>query len=330
MEVVSRPRVLILVTVFQPSIRLLVRQLDSISQQTLPDFECVVSIDGAQQSDIEQIGLILPDQRFRIHGDGFRRGLYAHVEFLIQKFCHDHEFVAIADQDDEWMPDRLSGQISCLKLSMYSMVTDDAFVVRPESRHLPRGNIDFLFDILGISDASKEFGVLTNFATGAGSLYRGTILKFAIPFPSQIGPQVHDHWLLLVSLLHGDCVIRNDQTWKYIQHDKNQIGVASINSPARRVLVVIKKLTSILKYKLVTRDDPVISQLIVNTKVLLDRSAGIQISPMLFDQLFLLRHSRSHLISISALKRSRLETLRLFLWWKRYKSKLEELNLNSF
>jgi len=84
------------------------RAIQSVLNQTMSDFELVVIDDGSIES-IEDTVRECSDNRIRFFRSGKNRGLHATRKWGVE--LSKGEFIAILDDDDEWVADKLEKQI---------------------------------------------------------------------------------------------------------------------------------------------------------------------------------------------------------------------------
>ncbi|WP_307295790.1 glycosyltransferase [Microbacterium natoriense] len=207
----------IVLAAYQPDPELFARQLRSIQDQTLEDWTCIVSVDG----DAETVRRVLAetvgdDPRFRlIVDDGVRRGFYLNFERGLLEVSVDAEWVALSDQDDFWYPEKLA--LLTARLGEAPLVSGQARLVRH-----PSG------EVLGVTDrvfSGQAELVLANQVTGSLCVFRGELLKTALPFPRvPTRVETHDHWLAVCAATYGDLAILDDVVQDYVQHGANVYG----------------------------------------------------------------------------------------------------------
>lgn len=294
------PKVAILLPVYNPNLNYLKEQLDSISLQTYKNYLCLLSLDGPVNIDIEQL-VSTYDSRFILTFQEKRLGLYLHIEKLFKESLSNFEFIATADQDDIWHSNRLEQMVKALKESNASMLTSNAFLLKDNS--IQNSN---LFNVLSIQSQNQKFALLVNHATGAGSIYRTRDFQKSVPFPINVGPAVHDHWLYIWGSYTNGCIFLTEPNWIYRQHEANQIGVTRVIG-MKKLKILFVKLFNILFSKL-RNSDPVISQLIYNAQSLLKRTESEAVREKIKDAL-----SLKESLNPANLKKTRLESFRLLI-----------------
>jgi glycosyltransferase involved in cell wall biosynthesis len=210
----------ILMAVFRPDPGLLERQMRSLQEQTLPDWDCHVGIDGHDsqaRGHVER--LVGDDSRFRITEYERSVGHYRNFERVSRQASEAAPWVAYCDQDDYWYPEKLETlaasldqQPNCYAVVGAGRVVDEAGTV------------------LGVTERGADSMsqlVLKNEVTGSFSMFRRSVLDLALPFPDPTRAAVHDHWLGVCAAALGDVVFLRDVLQDYVQHGGNAIGEAS-------------------------------------------------------------------------------------------------------
>jgi len=217
-------RVAIAMATFDPDPELLRRQIDSIRQQTLSDWVCVVSDDRSPASAVSAIReATAEDPRFSLVPSEERRGAYRNFERALERLPASASYVALADQDDRWHPEKLETLVERLGDAslIYSdgrLVDRDGGVLAPTYWTRRRNNHTNLASLL-----------IANTVTGGASLFRRELLESALPFPETPGEQYHDHWIALVALATGRIAYVDQPLYDYVQHRRAALGHAAAN-----------------------------------------------------------------------------------------------------
>ena len=106
----------ICLAVYRPDPGLLRGQLESIAAQTLGGWTCLVGIDGCDPAAARLISDIVGDDpRFVIHEFTERLGFYRNFERVLAAVNPAAEWIALADQDDRWYPEKLETMVPVLE-----------------------------------------------------------------------------------------------------------------------------------------------------------------------------------------------------------------------
>ena len=142
------------------------------------------------------------------------------------------DLIALCDQDDVWMDDRIS-------------IMTAEFVARPDLALLHSDAILIdadgvatgatLFEALDLSGPSQRaihlggaFDELLrrNLVTGATTMFRRSLLPAAVPFPRA---WLHDEWLAIVAATIAEVDLLPRPLTLYRQHGANEVGVAPLS-----------------------------------------------------------------------------------------------------
>ena len=204
---------------YNPPAELLTRQLDSIRAQTHGNWVCVISDDGSAPEAYARLqAAVAGDRRFVLSRSSRRRGFYRNFERALALVAGQADYVALADQDDAWRPDKLA--VLLAEIGDAQLVYSDARVVASDGRLISetwwdqrRNNHTDLLSLL-----------VANSVTGAASLLRRELLDYALPFPPAQFVHFHDHWLGLVGLSLGGIAYVPQPLYDYVQHGEAFLG----------------------------------------------------------------------------------------------------------
>ena len=220
----AAPEVAICMATFEPPLDLFRRQVDSIRAQTHRDWLCVISDDCSSPERVAEIDEVLAgDPRFVLSRSPRRLGFYRNFERALALAPTAARYVALADQDDEWYPEKLATLLS--EIGDARLIYSDARVVSAAGRlvagtywSLRRNNHTDMLSLL-----------VTNAVTGAASLFPRDLLDDALPFPPAQFAHFHDHWIAVCALALGDIRYVDRPLYDYVQHGDAFVGHAKAN-----------------------------------------------------------------------------------------------------
>ena len=206
-------------------------QLVSIAKQThLPD-ELVVCDDGSTDSTLQILDEFKKKVLFpvTIHCNKKRLGATKNFEKVIT-LCKG-EIIALCDQDDVWLPQKLGKITDLFKKHLNAgYIFSNALVVDEKLNPL-----DFtLWDQFSFKETVRkrfeqghqnqvEILIHHNVVTGATMAFRKNIKDLILPLPEE---RVHDEWIALLASAGGARGIFVDESLiKYRLHDKQLIGI---------------------------------------------------------------------------------------------------------
>ncbi len=202
--------------------------MESLRAQTLTDWLCVVSDDCSDPERFAELEAVLAgDPRFVVSRSDRRRGFYGNFERALELVPARARFVALADQDDAWDPDKLETLVAAI---------GDARLVYSDQRIISAAG-ERLADTYWGARANNHEDLLSllvgNCVTGAASLFRRDLLDDALPFPPAQFAHYHDHWLALTARALGEIRFVPRALYDYVQHDAATIGHATATRMVR-------------------------------------------------------------------------------------------------
>lgn len=153
------------------------------------------------------------------------------------------ELIALSDQDDVWLPDRLARCLAVIDAHPgCSLVGSDAALIDASGVSLG----ETVFGSMQLDDAERELlrsGNLLpvllrrNVVPGMTLLLRRGLLEAALPIPEG---WIHDYWLLLLAVASDSLIVLDEPLVLYRMHSDNALGIkrgrdSRLSSPARMV-----------------------------------------------------------------------------------------------
>lgn len=217
-------RVAIAMATYDPPADLLRAQLDSIRAQTHGNWVCVISDDCSPPRALEMLReAIAGDERFVLSVSPRRLGFYGNFERALELVPDDANYVALADQDDRWHPDKLDTLLA--GIGRAPLIYSDAHVIARDGTRIS----DTWWDRRRNNHSDLLSLLVANAVTGAASLLRRDLLELALPFPPAQFAHFHDHWLGLVAAATGQIAYEPRPLYDYIQHGGASLGHAGAN-----------------------------------------------------------------------------------------------------
>jgi hypothetical protein len=220
----TEPLVAICMATYDPPGDLLAAQLESIRAQTHRNWVCVISDDCSPPGSYRALReLIAGDPRFVLSRSPSRLGFYRNFERALSLAPGTAEFVALADQDDRWDPDKVAVLLE--RIGDGPLVYSDARLVDRSGGPIA----DTYWSRRGNNHSDLLSLLVANCVTGAASLLRGELLDDALPFPPAQFQHYHDHWLALVAACSGEIRYVERPLYDYVQHGHATLGHATAN-----------------------------------------------------------------------------------------------------
>lgn len=221
---------------YNPDLNFFSRQIESLRQQTFSHWTCVISDDSPSAAMHLQIRAIIEeDSRFRLlpQPESGRRGVFYNFEAALQNLPSDCDYVAFCDQDDLWVPDKLTLLVAALQTQpQKALVHSDLCLIDAQDRPLQRSCWELEHRNFEHADSLLHL-VVRNRVTGCASLFRASLLQLVLPFPNGVqGEYLHDHWLAAIAQLEGGIVDFARPLVMYRQHGGNVVGAVASSSQA--------------------------------------------------------------------------------------------------
>lgn len=199
-------------------------QLDSILQQTYAHLEVVIADDASTDN---TYGLLKKfaerDPRIRL----YRRETNAGYNINFSEACSKTTgaFIAIADQDDIWAPQKIETLLKKIT-SHDSIVLVHSISARFEEQGKPHLRSLRLVNYFRGNDIRLFF--LSNFISGHNMLFRRSLLEQALPFPPHV---YYDWWLAAQACVLGRIeAVEEIHVW-HRMHGQNATGGAKPKVP---------------------------------------------------------------------------------------------------
>lgn len=223
----GKPRIAVLMAVYEPGMDWLREQLLSLNGQSYPNLMLYVRDDCSPTVPYEEIQSCLQDCisafPWQLRRNETNLGSNGTFERLTQEA--EGAYFAYCDQDDIWCPEKLETLERALPDAGDTMAYCDVSVIdgagaplAPSLRTL-RPRLEYL---QGTGLAERYF--FRNCTAGCTMLIRSRIAKEALPFP---GKTVCDQWLAIAAAAQGRVVFVDRPLVQYRQHGGNQTGVLS-------------------------------------------------------------------------------------------------------
>ena len=133
------------------------------------------------------------------------------------------EYIALADQDDVWLPQKLEISLGALKEididpKKPALVYSDLMVIDQAGQHVS----DSFWEILGLSKYQHVLSTLVygNVVTGCASLMNAALLPYAQDIPEDLSTY-HDAWLALCAFCFGKVKTIKTPLIQYRLHPEN-------------------------------------------------------------------------------------------------------------
>ena len=221
----------------------LAQMLDSLVAQTRPaDF--IVAVDDGSKDNTPAILKSyqdrLPLQVTILEKNSGHRAAFSKALELAQPQLSSNDLIALADQDDVWLPQKL--EILEKEIQDKSLVFGDAQVVDANGKIIAESWRSYSKIEKKISIEQQIAGI--NNVTGCLSLFSASLLDAILPIPE--GVTVHDRWIAILADKHNGVAAIDTPVVQYRIHGNNAVGGVAAPSMSKTLETQIQWTQTIL------------------------------------------------------------------------------------
>jgi glycosyltransferase involved in cell wall biosynthesis len=207
------------------------KQLQSIAAQTRVPDELVVCDDCSSDATpeiIEEFARVAP---FPVRFFRNRVNLRSTKNFEKAIELCDGDFIALCDQDDIWLPEKLARELAVLESdASLGGVFSDAELIDDASRLSGKRLWENVLFTAGEQDRLQsghgaDVFLKRNVVTGATLMFRASLRPLFMPIPAI---WVHDGWIAWMLLIHSRLTLIAGPLIQYRLHSGQQIGVEAL------------------------------------------------------------------------------------------------------
>ncbi len=208
------PKVVVLMSTYNGE-KYMRHQIDTILNQTYENLELFVRDDGSKDATLE----ILEEYASKYKNVSYVKGenVGSNQSFLeMVNIAPDADYYSFADQDDDWMPEKISRAVEKIESSDYLVYCSNKQQVDNDLVPLPNQEYKTL-------RPAFENAVIENICTGCTMLVKKELFDLMRgKLPKK--PIYHDWWMYLVGTYFGNVYFDKDPFINYRQHGNNQVG----------------------------------------------------------------------------------------------------------
>lgn len=237
----DKPQISILMAVYEPRMDWLRAQLQSLNAQTYPDLRLYLRDDCSptvSYEDIEEcVRECITHFPYTLARNEENLGSNGTFERLTREA--DGELFAYCDQDDIWLPEKLTLLQETMQRENALLVCSDMYVIDGAGRQTADSITKVHRHHVFRSGTDLAEGLLSrNFVTGCTMLVRADSARRAVPFCPYM---VHDHYIALCCAAEGRVYSSPEKTIRYRIHGSNQTGtMAGVESKSDYLRVRIR------------------------------------------------------------------------------------------
>ena len=218
----DKPLVSILMAIYEPRMDWLKEQLNSLNAQTYPNLRLYIRDDCSPTvaySEIkETVAKFITAFPCIIQRNERNLGSNMTFERLTQEA--EGDYFAYCDQDDVWLPEKISVLQEFMERERAELVCSDMFIIdeygKQTATSITKVRKHHVFHS-GYGLAANL--LISNFVTGCAMLVRSETARASVPFCPYM---VHDHYIALYCAQKGKIVSMARQTIYYRIHSGNQ------------------------------------------------------------------------------------------------------------
>ena len=226
-------KVQILLSTYNANLNYLVQQIDSLLAQTYP-VDILVRDDGSTNETVEILKQYRDRYRNFLYYEGENIGAIQSFFDLIKHADIESDYVAFCDQDDVWMPDKISAAIKSVEEYETFLVAKDMDMSASDRCPILYCSAQTLVnqDLEPISSNIRKKGIrpgfgnalIENICTGCTALINKTLLRMLlVDCPGYT--IMHDWWMYLVASCFGKVIYDENSYIMYRQHGDNVMGI---------------------------------------------------------------------------------------------------------
>jgi hypothetical protein len=210
------------------------RQIESILAQWLPGCRLLVRDDGSTDGTVELLDRYVRHSgraMRRIQDDDGRLGPCGNFARLLA--CSDADYVVLCDQDNVWLPGRISAPLARIQTLEQRLGRDAPILVHTDMAVADaalRPIAPSFWAYGGLDPAScttLNRLLVQNVVAGCAATLNGALVRLARPIPQ--GALMHDWWLALVAAAFGTLDWLAQPTVIYRQHAGNAVGIRGMD-----------------------------------------------------------------------------------------------------
>lgn len=220
-----REKVDILLSVYNPNLEYLIKQLESLDNQTYEDIEILIFDDCIEKRcDSSIFAQHITNKPYRVlpyktENLGYTKAF----EYLVSQ--SDGQYIAFCDQDDIWDKYKIEKCVACLKKEKTLLVATDRKVIDASDnvliesvRHTSKRayNTWHSFEDVG------KYNFFNTYTIGMGMVIDGAFARTTLPFSIHTG---HDKWVTACACACGKISYLDEPLVSYRRHGKNVSGM---------------------------------------------------------------------------------------------------------
>lgn len=222
------------------------QQILSILNQTVKPDEFIVCDDGSTDGTISLLEKFAQQNKLRYVINDRQLGLIANFKKVVS-LANNENYIALSDQDDEWLPEKLEKSVELLQQidndKVPCMVYSDLLLVDQNDNVLntsfrdERGQSHYQYNL--------ETLLLNNFVNGCTTLINPELKRRFAEIPDDVLLN-HDSWMALLTFTFGKSAYIPLSLVRYRKHESNASITGDVK-PKSRYRSIMNELVDSLK-----------------------------------------------------------------------------------
>lgn len=218
------------------------QQLASLAAQSGEDFRVLMQDDGSQDGTPELLAdWCQRDRRFQLVSDASPRRIHSAIGnfwSLLQQ--SDAPYIALCDQDDEWLPQRLHCCMAAMQAAELRWGADTPLLIHSDAQLIDaQGAIlhESFFRHQGWDAEATTLPrlLVQNNVTGCTVLLNRPLCRLALAHGDPARMHMHDWFLALTAAAFGQVICIPQPLVRYRQHGENVMGASQAGLAERGV-----------------------------------------------------------------------------------------------
>lgn len=207
-------------------------QLDSLIAQTIKPFEVIIQDDCSQDATVSIIREYLLRLPISLEINEKNLGYIHNFELALSKASG--KFIALCDQDDIWVPNKLELLIS--NIGDNALIYSNSLLIDSDGNSLNKMLSEKLRNMF-ISTRSPLSFIYDNCVSAHALMFRQSLLSQLFPFPKSL---YFDAWIAANAASTGGVVFINQPLVLYRQHASNTLSLNNKASLSFREKIALK------------------------------------------------------------------------------------------
>lgn len=194
------------------------QQLDSILNQTYPNIRILVRDDGSKDGTLRILKSYAEQYHNISYYQGDNKGVIGSFFDLLKNSDDNAAFYGLADQDDDWLPDKVARAVELLERSKEHIP-----LLYCSDTYIADENLNIIKSDNKNPRPSWGNALVQNICTGCTAVLN----RYLRDIVKDIKPEhiiMHDWWLYLAAELFGEVCYDRNAYIKYRQHGHNVYG----------------------------------------------------------------------------------------------------------